>query len=315
MKAQVTELQDLNRKLSAEVDNVSNRFVVMEVMTKEALDESTRYEDQKLYFQKLEKDLENVCQMLEKDLENAFVCIQKLCTAIHGKESQYLGETARSEATGRYTFSVAKCAMACSMACASAQNLHAEMSQSKANQARLEVQHQEHIQQRGRLQRAVHEMEAVSRRAEQSILRHKQDNAALKRKAHGCKLSIKVQLMAKSAQCETLQTMLDDFLSSKDVSQSVYGRESLLLRHQLERISFDFDFVVRDLKETIESSLHREADLKVQIDEYRTQQKVLSVMMERIWFAIAAQAEGPQSWRYFETAMEADQVSLMSYSD
>jgi hypothetical protein len=89
----------------------------------------------------------------------------------------------------------------------------------------------------------------------------------------------------------------------------------LLLRHQLERISFDFDFVVRDLKETSESSLHREADLKVQIDEYRTQQKVLSVMMERIWFAIAAQAEGPQSWRYFETAMEADQVSLMPDSD
>ena len=83
MKAKVIELQDLNRKLSAEVDNASNRSVVMEVMAKEALDESKRYEDQKLSFQMLEKDLENACQMLEKDLENAFVYILKQPGATH----------------------------------------------------------------------------------------------------------------------------------------------------------------------------------------------------------------------------------------
>ena len=298
VKTKVIELQDLNRKLSAEVEDVSNRSVVMEVMAKEALDESKRYEDQKPHV-----------QMMEKDLENAFVYIQKLCAAIHGKESPSSEVTALSEATGRYTFSVGNCAMACSMACESAQNLRTQLSQSKAKQARLEVQHQEHIEQHGRLQRAVHEMEAVARRAEQSILRLKQDNSALERKVHGGKLSLKAQLTAKTAQCEKLQSMLDDALSSKDMSQSAFSRESSLLRYQLERISFDFDSVVRDLNDAFESSLHREADLNTLVEEYKTQQKVLSVMMDRIWLVVAAQVEGTQAWCYLETAMATDQVS------
>ena len=93
------------------------------------------------------------------------------------------------------------------------------------------------------------------------------------------------------------------------MSQSAFSRESSLLRYQLERISFDFDSVVRDLNDAFESSLHREADLNTLVEEYKTQQKVLSVMMDRIWLVVAAQVEGTRAWRYLETAMATDQVS------
>ena len=196
------------------------------------------------------------------------------------------------------------------MACASAQNLHAQLVQSKAKQARLEVQHQEHIAQYGRLQRAVHGMEAVALRTEQNFLRLKQDNCALARKVHGVKLSLKAQLTAKTAHCANLQSMLDDALSSNDLSQSAFSREASLLRYQLKKIWFDFESVLCDLNDAFESSLHREAHLNSQMDEYKTQQKVLSVMMERIWLVVAAQAEGTQAWRYLETAMATEQVPL-----
>ena len=305
VKEKLSAQQDLNRKLTAELEEASNRSIVMEVMATKALDQSKQYEEQRPHI-----------FTLERDLADAYVLIQTLCTSIDGDQFSALGEGALLDAIGDKKVSATTCTMISSMACERVKSLHDQLSQIKENHQQLEIQFKKQTsllwKQRIRLGRALEGMDTVGGQIERELAKLKSEKTMILKKAHGTKLSLEVQLSLQSAKCTRLQTMLDEITYSQDFSQESFLREGSLLGHQLERITFDFGSVVQDLREGFDAALRREAELNVQLDNYKSHQKILAVMMERIWLAIAVHAEGKQAWRYLETAMATNPVTQVS---